>query len=101
MVGYIGFHTAPDPEYLAELAPGGIELGYTVFAAHRRQGYAREACAALMQWARQEHGVDRFVVSISPDNVPSLRLAESFGFRKIGSHMDEIDGLEYIFERRV
>jgi ribosomal-protein-alanine N-acetyltransferase len=32
MVGRIGFHTAPDPDYLRPYAPGGIELGYTVFA---------------------------------------------------------------------
>src|SRR5690349_424916 len=31
MVGHIGFHTSPGPEYLRDLAPGGIEYGYTVF----------------------------------------------------------------------
>jgi len=36
--------------------------------------------------------------SISPDNEPSLRLAQQFGFRQVGEQMDEIDGLEYVFE---
>src|SRR5688500_7867295 len=27
MIGSINFHTAPDPEYLRALAPGGVEFG--------------------------------------------------------------------------
>jgi 3-methyladenine DNA glycosylase/8-oxoguanine DNA glycosylase/RimJ/RimL family protein N-acetyltransferase len=101
MVGYIGFHTGPDPAYLRDIAPGAIEFGYTVFPAFRRQGYAREACAALMAWAFQEGHVRGFVVSIRPDNTASLGLAQSFGFKRIGSHMDEVDGLEDIYELRL
>ena len=101
MVGYLGFHTGPAPEYLRELSPGGVEFGYTVFEAFRRQGFGREAVVGLMEWARGEHGVERFVVSISPDNVGSLKLAERLGFRRIGSHIDETDGYEDIFELRV
>jgi RimJ/RimL family protein N-acetyltransferase len=98
MIGYINFHTAPDPEYLRQLAPGGVEFGYTVFPQFRRQGYATEACLALMTWAQQQQ-VTRFVLSISPENQPSLRIAVHFGFVKIGSHIDEEDGLEDIYER--
>jgi [ribosomal protein S5]-alanine N-acetyltransferase len=101
MVGHIGFHTAPGPAYLEDLAPGGVEFGYTVFPVYRRQGIAREAAGGLMRWAHTTCGVERFVLSISPDNVPSLRLAASFGFRPIGSHVDEEDGVEEIFEMRM
>jgi ribosomal-protein-alanine N-acetyltransferase len=101
MVGYIGFHTGPNPEYLRELAPGAVEMGYTVFSEHRRRGYAREAAQALMEWARREHGITRFVVSISPQNAPSLALAQGFGFERIGSQIDEVDGPEDIFELRL
>ncbi len=101
MIGHIGFHTGPDPEYLRQLSPGGIEFGYTVCESHRRRGFATEASEALMNWARTEHGISRFVVSISPENAPSRALAAKFGFRKIGSHIDEEDGLEEIFERVV
>jgi [ribosomal protein S5]-alanine N-acetyltransferase len=99
MIGHINFHTAPDPEYLRALAPGGIEFGYTIFPQFRRQGYATEACLALITWARQQQ-VMRFVLSISPANEPSLRIATRLGFAKIGSQMDEEDGLEEICERR-
>jgi RimJ/RimL family protein N-acetyltransferase len=101
MVGRIGFHTQPGPTYLQEIAPGGVELGYTVFASFRRQGYARESCQALMEWAYHEHHITRFVVSINPDNVPSLRIAQHFGFQKVSEHFDEVDGLEHVFVRSV
>jgi [ribosomal protein S5]-alanine N-acetyltransferase len=98
MVGYAGFHTQPDPEYLRGLVPGGVELGYTVFPEFQRQGYARETSAALMRWAAREHNVTRFVLSIRPDNTPSLRLAEFFGFKRIGTVVDPEDGPEDIYE---
>ena len=53
-----------------------------------------------MAWAQQQ-GVKRFVLSISPQNQPSLRIAAHFGFVKIGEQIDEEDGLEEIYERRV
>ena len=91
VIGTIGFHGPPDDE-------GRVEVSYRVEEAYRRQGYAREAIKALFDWATAEHGVRRFVASISPANEPSLRLAKGFGFRESGSHMDEIDGLELEFE---
>jgi [ribosomal protein S5]-alanine N-acetyltransferase len=54
----------------------------------------------MMRWARDEQGVDAFRVSIGPDNHPSLEMAEKMGFIEIGTQMDEIDGLEIVFERR-
>lgn len=100
MVGYLGFHTAPAPAYLKDISPSGIEMGYTVFEPYRRRGYAQEAITALMGWAIQHHQVWRFVVSISPSNLPSMNLAIKLGFNRISSHIDEIDGPEDILEFR-
>lgn len=101
MVGYIGFHTAPGAEYLQPYVPGGVEFGFTVYPPFRRQGYAREASQALMQWAHQVHGVTRFALTISPENTASQALAAGLGFVRIGSHIDEVDGLEDILEHGV
>jgi hypothetical protein len=30
MIGHIGYHSYPNPGYLLEVAPGGVEFGYTV-----------------------------------------------------------------------
>ncbi len=100
MVGSIAFHMAAEPEPVRPLGPGGVEFGYTIFAPFQRQGYATEACQALMGWAHQQ-GVNRFILTISPANQPSLRIAAHFGFVKIGEQMDEEDGLEEIYERCV
>src|SRR5690606_4392165 len=76
MIGHIGFHDAPGAEYLNAWCPGGVALGFSVFPAHRRKGYAREASAAMLGWAARAHPVTGFVLSIAPDNLPSQRLAE-------------------------
>jgi [ribosomal protein S5]-alanine N-acetyltransferase len=91
IIGSIGFHGPPDAE-------GRAEVGYRVEPEYRRQGYAREAIQALFDWAHETHGVTRFLASISPENEPSLQLARSFGYEKVGEQMDDIDGLEYVFE---
>jgi RimJ/RimL family protein N-acetyltransferase len=98
MVGHFGFHTAPGAEYLEPYSSGAVEFGFEVFPPYRRRGYAREASLAMMQWADEVHGIRKFVVSIRPDNTPSLGLAAQLGFVQIGSHIDEIDGLEGIYE---
>lgn len=98
MIGHIGFHTAPAPDYLASISPGAIELGFTVFPAFQRRGFAREAALALMDWARTAHGLRAFIFSIRPDNTASQALAAQLGFVRIGSHEDEEDGTEDILE---
>ncbi len=98
-VGHFNFHTKPNPDYLKELAPGAVELGYFVLPAYRRRGFAEEAARAMMDWAACAHGVSRFVVSISPENAPSVAMARKLGFAKIGSHIDEADGYEDILAR--
>ena len=101
MVGHIGFHSAPDAEYIRPYSPGAVEEAITVYPAYRRQGFAREASIALMHWATDVHGVRNFVLTIRPDNLASHSLAAELGFVRIGAHIDEIDGLEDILEYKV
>jgi RimJ/RimL family protein N-acetyltransferase len=91
VVGTIGFHGPPD-------ASGRVEIGYSVDAVYRRRGLAREAVRAMFDWAAATHGITRFIASISPNNEASLRLAAGFGFAQIGTQVDDIDGLELVFE---
>jgi RimJ/RimL family protein N-acetyltransferase len=91
VIGTIGFHGAPD-------AQGRVEVGYRVEPGFRRQGYAREAVRAMFDWAATTHGIRRFIASVSPTNGASLGLIAEFGFSQTGSQMDEIDGLELVFE---
>lgn len=101
MCGRIGFHSEPGPEELRNVAADGVELGYEVGESFRRQGIGKEAAFGLMKWAYDEHDQRVFVLSIGPDNIPSLRMALSMGFRETGYHIDEEDGLELFFVRRL
>jgi RimJ/RimL family protein N-acetyltransferase len=90
-IGTIGFHGPPDDR-------GRVEVGYRIEPAYRRRGYTREAVQAMFDWAFHEHGIRRFVASVLPTNQASLALIRGFGFTKVGEQMDEVDGLEYVFE---
>jgi RimJ/RimL family protein N-acetyltransferase len=91
IIGTVGFHSPPDEG-------GRVEVGYRVDPAYRRIGVATEVVRALFDWAAREHGVTRFRASIAPDNVASLAIASRFGFRHVGEQMDDVDGLELVFE---
>jgi len=96
MIGHAGFHSRPAPGYLAAWAPDAVEVGYVIYAPHRRQGYAHEALVALVRWAHVEQGVPRFVASVSPANPASCAVLARVGFRCIASFTDEVDGLQHV-----
>jgi RimJ/RimL family protein N-acetyltransferase len=92
VVGNVGFHGPPDDQ-------GRVEIGYGIVPAQRRQGYAREAIAGLTDWAFATGEARVCVASVSPRNTASLALVRSLGFRQVGEQIDELDGLELVFER--
>jgi ribosomal-protein-alanine N-acetyltransferase len=92
VVGNVGFHGPPDDK-------GRVEIGYGIVPSRRRQGYAREAIAGLTDWAFATGEARVCVASVSPRNAASLALVRSLGFRQVGEQIDEVDGLELVFER--
>ena len=76
-------------------------IGDDIVVSERRKGYASEGIRALLDWAWATGRVQTCVASVSPHNAPSLALIHSFGFRHVGEQIDEIDGLELVFERRL
>ena len=95
VVGYVNFHDLPVWHDMAG-REACAEFGYTIFAPHRRRGYAEETARALMTWARQR-GARHFIFSVAPDNAASQGLARKLGARKIGVQIDEEDGPEDVF----
>jgi RimJ/RimL family protein N-acetyltransferase len=91
MIGHAGFHGPPDDKGMAE-------IGYTIFEPYRGQGYATEAARRLMEFAA-ELGVKTLRASVAPGNAPSLAVVKKLGLERVGEQIDEIDGLEYVFER--
>lgn len=99
MIGHAGFHGPPGVN--GPGADDAVEIGYTIFEPWRGRGYATEAARALMEWARAEHGIRRFIASVAPGNAPSLAIVRRLGFEQTGEQWDEEDGLELVWERLV
>ena len=57
------------------------DLGYALLDRYAGRGYALEAAAATLAWARRTLGLTRIVASTAPDNRESIRVLEKLGFR--------------------
>jgi RimJ/RimL family protein N-acetyltransferase len=84
-VGHIGFF-----DFLRECEPsieGQAEMGWIFAPAVHGNGYAREACEAILSWFDGQFGSQPVWALISPGNEPSMKLASRLGFVR------EADGL--------
>ncbi|GHD42131.1 N-acetyltransferase [Mycetocola manganoxydans] len=91
VIGRSGFHGAPN-------ADGMVELSYAVSPEFRRQGFATAILGEIVERARRHPDIRVLRATISPDNPASLATLMKFPFRHVGEQMDEIDGLELIYE---
>jgi RimJ/RimL family protein N-acetyltransferase len=96
VIGHMNAHASPEL-YKQDGDSGSlVEIGYTIFAPWRRQGYAHEMVRGYGQFA-SNRGLRWLRLSISPGNLASLALARKLGARMIDSQIDEIDGPEDIY----
>jgi [ribosomal protein S5]-alanine N-acetyltransferase len=96
MIGHAGYHGPPGIN--STQSPDAVEFGYRIFPPYRGRGYATEAARRLMDLAEERAGIRHFVLSVGPDNEPSLAIVRKLGFVRTGERMDEEDGLELVFE---
>jgi [ribosomal protein S5]-alanine N-acetyltransferase len=96
MIGHAGYHGPPGINSTQD--PEAVEFGYRIFPPYRGRGYATQAATMLMDQARDRAGIQRFVLSVAPQNEPSLAIVRKLGFVRTGEQMDEEDGLELVFE---
>ena len=99
MIGVTGFHGRPGGAWLRDHAPDGVEFGFTIFEAYRRRGFAAEASEALIRWARKEHGVRSYVLSVGPTNDASAGVARKLGFQQAGEWVHPQRGREIVYLR--
>ena len=73
-------------------ALSGIDLGYALLPAARRQGYAREAAERVIEQAREALQLETLLAIVTPANTSSIRLLEALDFhyqRRIRLSQDE------------
>ena len=59
---------------------GKPEMGWILAPEAQGQGFAREACDAMLDWFEQHFGKQDIWALISPGNDPSMKLARKLGF---------------------
>jgi ribosomal-protein-alanine N-acetyltransferase len=96
MIGHAGYHGPPGVNSRHD--PEAVEFGYRIFPPYRGRGYATDAARMLMDLAEERASIRRFVLSVGPENDPSLAIVRKLGFERTGERMDEEDGLELVFE---
>ncbi|WP_352398693.1 GNAT family N-acetyltransferase [[Clostridium] aminophilum] len=73
----------PDSGHGCGFCPGIAvgELGYHIYPEYRGQGFAEEACRAVLRYAEEEMELDGAFLRIRNDNTASQMLAQKLGFR--------------------
>lgn len=70
----------PETQQIPEGEISGFFLGYMIDARYRRQHLAEEACRTAIAFAWEHLYAEEIYCRISPENQPSLALAEKLGF---------------------
>lgn len=91
-VGSCGYKGPPD-------AAGAVEIAYAIEPACQGRGYAREAAAALVQFAYQS-GARTLLAHTLTGHSPSTSVLKSCGFELIGEVVDPEDGPVWRWEHQ-
>jgi RimJ/RimL family protein N-acetyltransferase len=91
-IGAAGFKGPPD-------AAGMVEIAYGVAPSFEGQGYATEAAAGLVAFARETPRVELIRAHTLPVANASTRVLAKCGFRHVGEVIDPNDGLVWRWER--
>lgn len=65
--------------------PERFYIGYVLHPDHWRQGYGREASAAVVDLVFERFGPGHCLIEMDVDNTASVALAESLGFRRVAT----------------
>lgn len=93
IIGSAGFHDFPDSQ-------GMIEIGFGIVPEKQRNGYGTELLLGMWMMIGARSDVKILRYTVSPTNLPSMRIINKLEFEKVGEQVDPEDGLELIYERR-
>ena len=60
-------------------------IGYMIGVPWQRQGYAEEACRAILDYAREELDFTKVFLQVEEENEASIKLAKKLGFEGEGT----------------
>lgn len=83
LVGWVDYDTERD-----WLGPHEVNVGYNVFPAHRRRGYATRAVSLLLDVLRRSTDYERANLAIDVANVASLGVARALGVSLLDRVLD-------------
>lgn len=72
-----------------------LGLGYIIGQSWQRQGYATEACRAILEYGKEYLGAKKVYCFAKPENTASIHLAEKLGFRLKEEELGVKDYLVY------
>lgn len=81
-IGTVSMQLNRFPEIACPKIP---DLGFALLAQYYGQGYAMEACNALMQHFKETKGVEQFAGFTHPENINSQKLFKRLGFESRGT----------------
>jgi RimJ/RimL family protein N-acetyltransferase len=89
VVGWVDYDHDPEHDWLA---PEEVNIGYFVFAKHRRKGYAARAVQLVLGLLRDKTGCTAASVLVHPEDEPSLGVAR----RCLFAFVRELNGRVYL-----
>lgn len=80
----------------------GYEVGYCFHSDYHKKGFAKESLLALIKYIKEQKSVVRLSAGTALDNLPSVKLLTSLGFRQTGtekvSFYQDADGHDIVFD---
>ena len=90
-----------EEEANAPFHPLIVELSYAIGREYQHQGYATEACRALIEYGFKEMRLSRLTNGVVPENVPSNRLCQKLGFRQVSNVHPDGTGHVWILDNTI
>ena len=97
VANWLRFADAPDTPF----HPLIVELSYAIGRVYQRQGYATEACQAVIEYGFKEMGLPRLINGVVPENVASSRLCARLGFHQVPNLHPEGTGHVWILDNKM
>ena len=97
---------APSPADVADVlarvgAMSWPDFSTAVENAYQRQGYATEACQAVIEYGFKEMGLPRLINGVVPENVASSRLCARLGFHQVPNLHPDGTGQVWILDNKM